>query len=73
MEDPTIFKVITPTLDGINSSSIKPTTSLMLRTKKFLMLKVVEMLKDKLSGSGEDTTKPTRNGILFMLMRLQNL
>jgi hypothetical protein len=73
LEDPIIFRFTTPTQDGSNSLSIKPTTSLMSRTTKFLMLKVVKMLKDKLFGSGESTTKQTRNGMLFMLMRLQNL
>jgi hypothetical protein len=35
------------------------------------MFKEEEMLKDKMSSSGADTTKPTRDGQLSMLIKPQ--
>jgi hypothetical protein len=66
LEDQTISKLGTPTQDGSNSSTTDQTTSLMLRTTRFLMLKVVKMLKDKLFGFGRDITMQTKDGMLFM-------
>jgi hypothetical protein len=38
----------------------------MLRTTRFLMLKVVKMLKDKLFGFGRDITMQIKDGMSFM-------
>jgi hypothetical protein len=45
------------------------TTSKTFTTRRFLMFQEEKILKDKLLSSGADTTKPTRDGQLSMLIK----
>jgi len=73
LEDQTIFRPIIPTQDGSNSSHLKQITLSMSKTRNLLMLREVEILKDKLFGSGKHTMEQTKDGRFNILMKNHQL
>ena len=47
-------------------------TSSIGRIKRYLMSQVARMLKDKLLSFGRNTVEPTRDGMLFILMKTRD-
>jgi hypothetical protein len=68
-ENPETCKSGAPAHNGGKSSSTLETTSKTFTTRRFLMFQEEKILKDKLLSSGADTTKPTRDGQLSMLIK----
>jgi hypothetical protein len=52
---------------GGKDSTIEEATSLISKTRRYLMFTKERILKDKNVSSGTDITEPTRDGELFIL------
>jgi hypothetical protein len=72
LENKPTCKLGTLILDGGNSSDMRTTHLLMLRTTKFLMFQEEEIEKVTMFKLGERTIQLLRNGPLFIKIKLEN-